>query len=66
MASLKTRCMWKMSKIIEALCRGEHMLKFYRASHLEEIGRQQPGIRTSNFWIKGSSTSIAAVYLPKD
>lgn len=44
MASLKTRRMWKMSKIIEALCRGEHMLKFYRASHLDELGRQQPGI----------------------
>lgn len=37
MASLKTHRMWKMSKIIEALCRGEHMLKFYQARYLDKI-----------------------------
>lgn len=41
MPSLKTHRTLKMSKIIEALCRGEHILKFYHASHLDEIRRQQ-------------------------
>lgn len=43
-ASLKSRRMCKMSKIIEALCKGEHMLKFYQAGYLDKIWRRQPGI----------------------
>lgn len=62
MPSLKTRHMWKMSKIIEALCKGEHILKFYHASHLDEIWRRREYC-TSNCWIKGGSPPVEAVYL---